>query len=172
MRRYILLLPAILFPYLVVLALVCVFKGYFMKTVFHNNAFDLIFVLLVLYFAALICTGVVFVASLVKKWNAQELLRINMAIKLIHIPAYLLIFIVGLACMLTIFTFPISFVLLLLDGMTITLSGLIGLAGMIRCVGENKLSKKAAATHGILQFIFCADIFSSIIVYRTIRTTK
>lgn len=172
MRRYFQLLLVILFPYLVVLALVCIYKGYFMETVFHNNAYPFLIALIVLYVTALVCSVAVFINSLVKKWNAQELLCINMVIKLIHIPAYLLIFFIGLASLITIFTFAISIFLMFLDGMTILLSGLIGLGGVIRSLKENKLSKRAAVIHGILQFVFCADIISSIIIYKTVKISK
>lgn len=143
-----------------------------METVFHNNAYPVLIALIVLYVTALVCSVAVFITSLVKKWNVQELLSINMVIKLIHIPAYLLIFFIGLACLITIFTFAISIVLMFLDGMTILLSGLIGLGGVIRSLRENKLSKRAAVIHGILQFVFCADIISSIIIYKTVKISK
>ena len=90
MRRYLQLLLVILFPYLVVVALVCIYEGYVMKTVFYNNAYSVLLVLFVLYVTALVCSVAVFITSLIKKWNAQELMCINLVIKLIHIPAYLL----------------------------------------------------------------------------------
>ncbi|HEX3017860.1 MAG TPA: hypothetical protein VHP31_08420 [Caproicibacter sp.] len=143
-----------------------------METIFHNDIFCGLLYLLIFYAAALVCSVATFIIGLVKKWNPQELLHINMVIKLIHIPAYILIFIIGLVCLLTIFTFAISIVLMILDSMTIFLSGLIGLGGIIRSYSENKLSKKAAVMHGILQFVFCADVISSIIVYRKVKIAK
>ena len=44
------------------------------------------------------------------------------------------------------------------------MSGLIGLAGVIRTAIEKKLSTKEAIIHGVLQFIFCGDIISSIMI--------
>jgi hypothetical protein len=72
---------------------------------------------------------------------------------------------------MTIFTMGITIVLMILDVMTIFLSGLVGLSGIIRGSIENKLSKKTAVIHSILQFIFCADIFSCIIVYRKVKNS-
>jgi hypothetical protein len=161
-----------LFPYLIIFALICIFKGYFMDTVFHNNAYSLLLTLIVLYVAALVCAVIAFITSFEKKIKILEVLRINMIMKLIHIPAYLFIFVVGLLCMLSIFTIGITIVLMIFDGMTIVLSGLIGLGGVIRSLRENKISKKAAVIHGILQFVFCADIINSIVMYRTIKATE
>jgi len=114
----------------------------------------------------------VFIKGVTKKKKSLEILRFNMIIKLIHIPAYLLIFVVGLICSLGILTIGITIVLMILDGMTIILSGLIGLGGVISSLREDKLSIKKAVMHGILQFVYCADIISSIVIYRTVKAIE
>jgi hypothetical protein len=53
--------------------------------------------------------------------------------------------------------------------MTIALSGLIGLGGVIGSLREKKISNKKAGIHGILQFVYYADVISSIIIYRTVK---
>ncbi len=168
MRKYSPFLLIILFPYFIVFALICIFTGFLMDTVFNNNAFSLVFILIILYVFSLFSALVVLIAGFKKK-NSLEVLRISMIIKILHIPAYLLIFVFGLLCTLTIFTIGITIVLMILDGMTITLSGLIGISGIIRGLRENKISLKKAVIHGILQFVYCADIISSIIIYRTVN---
>lgn len=95
-----------------------------------------------------------------------------MVIKLIHIPAYLLIFLFGIASFITIFTFAFSAVFVVLDCLTICLTGIIGLASVFRSVMEKKLSKTAGVVHGFLQFIFCADVISAIILYITVKRSK
>jgi len=96
----------------------------------------------------------------------------NMVIKLVHIPAYVAIFILGFAFLLTIFTFVFSIFLFILDVMTIFLTGVIGLSGVIRGYFEKKLSMKSAVIHGILQFVFCVDVISAIIVYRKAKKSS
>ena len=172
MRRYLKFFLIVFFPYLIVFALICTFNGCLIDTVFHHNVYPLLLILIVLYAVALVCAVTTFIASLAKKRKLQEVLRINMIIKLIHIPAYLFILVVGLFCMITIFTFGITIVLMMFYGATIVLSGVIGLGGVIRSLRENKISIKVAVIHGILQFVFCADIISSIIMYRKVKVTK
>lgn len=169
MKRLLLLSPVILFPYFILFAVVCIFTGFLMESVFSNNALNLLFILLVIYIIALISSIAVFIASLVRKSDAKELLRVNMIIKLIHVPAYIIIFFMGLAGFITIFTVVISLALMILDVMTIFLTGLIGLGGVIKGFREQKLSLKSAIIHGILQFVFCADVFSAVIVYRRVK---
>ena len=169
MKRY---LPIILFPYTIIIALASLFSNFIMETVFKNNIFLVLFVLLLFYIIALISTIIISIKNLVLKRSAQELLRMNMIIKLIHIPAYLLIFFAGMIFFLTIFTFAISILLMILAGMSIILSGLIGLSSIIRGLSEYKLTKKKAIIHCILQFVFCADVISSVIIYRSVKTRK
>ncbi|MBR3866746.1 MAG: hypothetical protein IKM54_03005, partial [Butyricicoccus sp.] len=92
-------------------------------------------------------------------------------LKLIHIPAYLLIFLCSLLFLITIFTAGLSLVLLLLDAITITASGLIGLTAVLRCKDEQLLTGKAALLQGLLQFVFCIDIISTIWIYRKTRVS-
>ena len=166
MKRNFLLVPVVVFPYLILFAIVCIFSGYFMDSLFQNNALLLLFALLIFYIVALACTVVSFITGIAKKKSGLALFRASMIIKLLHIPSYVLIFIIGLLCLITIFTFAITIVLMILDCMTIFLTGLIGLCGIIRSFKENKLSKNEAIIHGVLQFVFCADVISSIMVYK------
>ena len=89
-----------------------------------------------------------------------------MLIKLFHIQNYIVLF---LGAML-LFAIPMVPVLIwVVDVMTIALSGLVGLAAVLRCRVEGRLTNKAAAVNGILQFVFCADIISAIWVYRNTK---
>ena len=171
MRPYLYLILVILFPYTVVLALLCIFMEIsifrsIMEVIFQNNALLLLLALLIFYVIAFICSLVTLATSIVKERDGRELLRVNMIIKLLHIPGYLMIFIAGFVFLLTIFTFPIALVLMMLSGMAIFLTGLIGLGGILRSFREKRLSKNEAILHSFLQFVFCADIISSIYLYR------
>ncbi len=42
-------------------------------------------------------------------------------------------------------------------------------AAVVRCRVEGRLTAKAAVVNGILQFVFCADVFSAIWVYRNTK---
>ena len=103
-----------------------------------------------------------------KHWTARELALANMLIKLIHIPSYMFWFIFGIAMIL--FMGPVW--AFLMDAMTIALSGLAGLAAVLRCRAEGRLTTGAAVVSGILQFVFCADVFSAIWVYIKSRKEK
>ena len=170
MRKFILQLSLILlFPYLIIFAVFCMYSGFLMATVFHNNALELLLFILIIYFFAFICTVLFVVTNLRKHKPAFEMTRISMIIKLIHIPAYIVIFLMGLLSLATIFTMGFGLVFLILNCMTIFLTGLIGASGIAQGKREEKLSKKSAVIHGILQFMFCVDVISAVIIHRRIK---
>ena len=168
-NSYLSLLLVILFPYLILLALICIFtQSIIMEKIFKNNALYLVLLLIIFYIIALIFTIIVSIKNIILKQNSKNILKINMTIKLIHIPAYVLIFFAGLLSLITIFTMGFSIAFFVLDCMTIFLTGLIGLSGLIRILIENKLPKKTIILNAIFQFIFCLDVISSIIIYKKI----
>ena len=98
------------------------------------------------------------------QWDGHKLALAVMIVKLVHIQNYGMLFLgaVGLGLL-----FPAIAVLIwIVDVMTISLTGLIGLAAVLRCRADKRLTSKAALVNGILQFVFCADVFSAIWVYR------
>ena len=104
--------------------------------------------------------------SLRGKWEGRRLALVSMLIKLLHVQNYITLF---LGAML-LFAIPMVPVLIwVVDVMTILLSGLVGLAAVLRCRAEGRLTNKAAVINGILQFVFCADMISAIWVYRSTK---
>lgn len=99
------------------------------------------------------------------RWTARELARANMLIKLLHIPAYVFWFAAGILF----FLFMGALLAVLMDALAISLSGLFGLAAVLRCGREGGLTGGRVILHGVLQFIFCADVFSAVSVYRGVR---
>ncbi len=122
--------------------------------------------LLLLWLLGLIGGVVILWQSLRGEWEGRKLALVSMLIKLFHIQNYIVLF---LGAML-LFAIPMVPVLIwVVDVMTIALSGLVGLAAVLRCRVEGRLTNKAAAVNGILQFVFCADIISAIWVYRNTK---
>lgn len=166
MKKFVPTVSIVLFPYAVAFVLYCIFSGFLMESIFQNNAYLCLLLLIIIWVIALICAVSICAVSLVRKWDFVELSRVNMLIKTIFIPAYLFIFVFGLACMLTIFTFGISIVLMVLDAMAIVLSGLIGVSAVKRSYDNKAISVKEMILYGILQFVFCVDVVVSIILFR------
>lgn len=162
----------ILFPYYIVFLIGSLLNQHLMEFVFHNNFYIGLLSLCIFGIIAFVSVIILCVNNFAGRLDAVEAARINMMIKIIPIPAYLVIFVIGLMCLLTIFTIGISFILLILDGISIVLSGLIGVFVVRRCYADGILTRTEMVIHGILQFVFCLDIVSAVIVYRKIKTTN
>ena len=113
----------------------------------------------------LVCALLLFIQA----GDALEATRTGMALKLAQIPAYLVIFGVGVACVITIFTIGISLLLALLDMASLFLTGLVGLGAVQRCRRAGLLTGRQAVFHGLLQFVPCADVVSSVMVFRRVK---
>lgn len=165
MGKYIFLLPSALFPYSLLFSIYCIFSGFLMKSIFDNNAFVLLFYLFAFFVIALIGDVIFLVLSIKQKWDSNRVSFINMIIKLLHIPAYILFFVLGILSFITIFTFGFSIVFFIFDCLAIFLTGLIGIASIVRCYADGKISKSFLIINSLFQFIFCFDIISSIIIF-------
>lgn len=116
----------------------------------------------VLWFWLAALAGAIALLFTRRDWDARQLARAGMWVKLLQIPAYALWFMVG--AVMFIFMGPL--LAFLVDAMTIILSGLVGLGAVLRSKKEGILTVSQAVVHGILQFVFCADVVSAIILYR------
>lgn len=114
----------------------------------------------------LVCAVVILTLSAGRRWAAREAALLAMAVKLAQIPAYLVFFWVGLSGLVMVQFAAVTVIVWVVDLFTIGISGLAGLAAVLRCRSEGRLAGKAAVLNGILQFIFCADVFSAVWVYQ------
>lgn len=114
----------------------------------------------------LVCAVVILTLSGWRRWAGREAALLSMAVKLAQIPAYLVFFWVGLSGLAMVQFAAVTMIVWVLDLFTIGISGLAGLAAVLRCRAEGRLTTKTAVLNGILQFIFCADVFSAVWVYQ------
>ncbi len=150
-----------MFPYYILLVFFCLLRGYFV-----DQGLWLLASIGVLYCIALICAVTVFMASFNSKNDGKALLYVNMIIKLIHIPAFMMLFLLGLISTITIFTIGLSVIIFTLDVLIIILSGFVGTGAILKCLKEKRFTKKEAIRYIMSQFIFCLDVFSAITIYR------
>lgn len=100
--------------------------------------------------------------------NAISLAKIQMIIRLIQIPAYVIIFLMGIACIITIFTIGISIALVILDFISIVTTGISSIAVYTILYKCNLISNKEKNIYSILSFVYCLDVIVSVISYRKI----
>ena len=113
-------IPAILFPYVVLAFLGILFFSSrmsldLMEVMFQNNIWYYLLAFLgYLLLAFGLCLGG-FGLALGRKWDAASLAKTAWIVKLIQIPAYLAIFVLGVLFLTSIFLFAFTLVLMVLD---------------------------------------------------------
>lgn len=91
------------------------------------------------------------------------LVRKAAAVKLLHIPAYLYFFCVG--CIMLLFPhmgFVITLLCFLSDLWSISLTGLLMAIALYGAYRRRNVSLRQTVLHGILSFIFCADVIDAL----------
>ena len=171
-KRVLPAIPILLLPYFALLTLATIFlstKSTFfnriMEFVFHSNALYLIAAFFVCCLLVTILSAVCFIISIYKKWDALSLAKLYMIIKLLQIPAYVLIFVLGGLFSITIFTIPFSIALILIDCISLFLTGLGVVSAVINTIRQDVFNAKEVIWVVIAQFFFCVDVVASIILY-------
>lgn len=106
------------------------------------------------------------------KWNTYSLIRAVTIVKLIHIPAYIMNFVFGCLCFMMLFTFPGALVYFITDCITLVMSGLIVTSAVRRAMDENPKAFNKYCWLIPVQFVFCADVFATVFLYKKLKTEK
>ena len=171
-KLFLISIPIVLVPYLALFALATVFFStdlpffnYIMESVFDSNALHLIAALFLYCILTGMLSIVCFFVSIYKKWDAISLAKTAMIMKLVQVPAYVLIFALGAVFVITIFTIPFSIGLFVIDCLSVFMTGLFVVSSVIATIKSNTFTLKEVIWVILLQFIFCADVISSIVFY-------
>lgn len=171
MRRFRKILPVILmvWPYL-----------YFVTTVFFDKIGEEVYTPISnIYFAL---TLVVYILNI---WNAftypreemgKELAFYDMVAKLVHIPFYLCVFILGIILVLAmvvpgmVFVSPIVITILaVIDFFLMVTSSMYGINAAFKLSKNGILTTSTAVLYSVLHLIFVADVISAVLLYRKSR---
>ena len=152
MLTALLALPTILLPYVVIF-----------ETVFHNNfPLDMFGILAILPF---MCGIINLIYTLKAKKSAKTLLLVNMIVKLLHIPAYVLLAFPIVGGILFIKLIGISVMIILFECLLICLSGLISVPAFVRAKKEGIFGTVVAVFGCMMSFIFFIDVAVAVIAF-------
>ncbi len=153
-KKCLLLAPVTLLPYGII------FMGYLfftypdmIGTVFGGNPLFYFAALLAMVVFAAIVTCIALIVGFVKKWDCVSMARAVMIVKLIHIPAYILIFVCGLIFSITIFLFAANIFLVILDCVFIFMTGALATASVVLAVQQK------SGHSPVLCGLFCCNLF-------------
>ncbi|MBQ3547603.1 MAG: hypothetical protein IJA44_03915 [Clostridia bacterium] len=159
--KKLLLIPTAIFPYTV-----CLCLGYgFIAQNFSDTTIKIFGILALVTLALSLVCNFIYIFS-TRRTSAKELLKNALLIKAIHIPTYVLIFILGVLMGLMFFmTFPFILFLIVIDLVTLWMSGIISVYSIAKALKESGLcSKPLLIIAMVCQFFFCADIISLFVI--------
>ena len=169
-------IPILLLPYFALFALATIFFStkltffrLIMESVFHSNALLLIAALMIYCLVAIAVSVVCLVMGIRKKWDALLMAKTAMIVKLAQVPAYIVIFILGVMLAITIITIPFAIMLFFVDCLSLVLTGLLVIASVIITIRQGVLKPKDVRWVTLLQFVFCADVVASVVFYLKLR---
>ncbi|MBR6651018.1 MAG: hypothetical protein IKL36_06365 [Clostridia bacterium] len=158
MKKYLMLVPAILFPY--------ISFGIFWHLDGEKSGFGgLLLGIIMAFLVCFACTLVFSVICVKRQVGSTQIMNAARIVKLLHIPAYLLVFLWGFLSMgmtATMIMLPIGaaslFVCWLLDVFCIIVSGMVSSVAYYRAWREGKIILARALISAILSFVFCVDV--------------
>lgn len=165
MKHYLSMIPLMLYPYLYV--------GVLALDLWMTNNLSGEYGALMLLVLAIICNVYAIVATIYNiycavkgKYTAEHMAKLNMLVKLIQIPAYIFHFIMG-AFSMFMSVWGIGFFIwaILIDLLTICLTGTNAIAAIICCCKENIFKKRMGILYGVLNYIYCVDVVACIILF-------
>lgn len=169
MKLYLPALLTALFPYSLLAIFHCLFSGFLMDTVFRNNALFCLAALAVCFLIALVSVIALCILGCRASVPPDRRALLVMGIKLIQIPAYAALFVLGALFLATIFTIPFTLFIVFWDVVTIILSGAVGAVFLRKNYCAGCLNHTEWIVHTVLQFVFCADVVSTVIVFRKLK---
>lgn len=127
-----------------------------------------------------ICTPIVYIANVIcacKTKSAKSLTFWNMLMKIIHIPAYVIVFMIGVMLtgqLIVGLPFGLFFVpiLVLIDVLLLCTTSSYGICALVRSMRQGRVSVAFMVVNILLHMIFVWDVISSIIVFFRIRKAK
>lgn len=166
--KKILLVPCALFPYVLLFNVFCIYTDFLMEEVFQNFILVMILYLFIYVIFVLICNIAYIIICKTKNIEPKEIAKANMIIKMVQIPGYIAVFILGLICLITIFTIGFSFFFFLYDCISIFLTGIVGASAIFAAKNKNEKLSIPNILLLLTEFVFCIDIFSSVVLYSRI----
>lgn len=160
MKKYLKMIPVMLYPYMYLICLL------FLPLVISTDPQAGSEGIVVLLVGAVVYNVYVLVSVIVNavmgakgKYSAVQLARLNLVIKGVQIPAYIFHFILGMiGQLMSVWGIGVIIFAIVIDVLTITLTGINAIGCSIRLYKDGVLSLKTFVLYSIASFLFCIDL--------------
>ena len=154
------------------------FVGFYITMKKSSNPTEILFTLIIILLVMAVAFNLysfitairILVSASKGKYSAAQLAKLNMTVKLVHIPAYIIHFCLAiLGFFLSVWGIAVILWVIFIDLVTISLSGIVGIGANIRAKKENRISAGRSVLYSILGFVYCVDVVVSIILNRKVK---
>lgn len=167
-KEYIKMMPLIVYPYIYLVFLLLISISLYNSS---EAAYYICVAVAVIYNILTLVTAVMYsVNTAMGKRTAYQAAKMIFAVKALQIPAYIFHFMVGLAgSVMSVWGIGLILWAVLIDVLTIALTGTAAVGLCILMCKEKKISKGRAVLQAVSGYIFCVDVIAAII---NVRNTK
>lgn len=165
MKKYILPLLLVIFPYLYFVSMFKLFDG-------SASRFAILAIVYLAIAVFIYLPNCVNAFLIQKKLTTYESVKLDFLVKLCLIPYYILFFMLSVVFVSLTFLFGGLFIAILFWLMDVALlvpSSLYGAAALAKAKKEGLITGKQQVLHTILHFLFCLDVVSAAVVFVKIR---
>lgn len=168
MKKYIKMLPLILYPYAYLLLFLTFFlAGDAFEWIEHNITENFVIILIQAYHIIVLIDAIYGAVGVARSDDTpKQAAHMNLLIKGLHIPAYIFHFILGLAgCVMSIWGIGFIVFAIVIDVLTIAFTGIHAMGCMIKLKKSGVLSTVKTVFAVIGSFIFCVDVVIAIVAF-------
>lgn len=169
MKKYLILIPVILYPYAYMIWLFLGILGIIGESITgigFNYLLD--FETSVTFYHILVVVIAVYsaITMAINTTNSKQASFLNALVKCVQIPAYTINFVLGvIGFFMGIWGFPLVLFVLFVDVVTIALTGVVNIGCTIKLKREGALSTSQTILYIICSFVFCLDVIFAILEY-------
>ena len=174
-KRIWLVLPSLFLPYFLLLSFAIIFFSPFLVERFTALLENPVGILLVIPLFILYCLGCIVpcgifaLLSIKNNWDEKSIAKTAMIFKLVQIPAYIIIFVLGVLLFMAIWTIPVSILFMVVDVLSVALTSTITISSILLLLKDDKIERKRAILFIVSQLFFCVDVLGAILYYRHLK---
>jgi len=167
MKKYIRLLPMILYPYAYLIIMLIYIPIFSEK----EYAFNILLVVGIIYNLYSLIIAIINAVQTAKgRYTAYQAAKMNWIIKGVQIPAYMFHFLVGMVgALMSVWGIGFVFWAILIDVLTIALTGINAMGCCMKLYKEGIISEGKTVLSILCSFIFCIDVAVAIILYAKVK---
>ena len=141
----------------------------------NDHSLEILGTLLIAPIVLLFITAIFYLVKGIKGSNtmatsdAVSLMKTMLIMRLIQIPGYIILFFLAALFLLTIFTIGFSIILIILDVISICITGMIAAPVYLTLRKNGLINRLQSTLYSIFSFIFVLDVITAIVCYRKVK---